>query len=445
MIKKPTTLMKRFAPLAALFLVACASTDYRYDDDYYYSDSYYGTADGYDPYYGYGSDYSSAGGGVYYNNYNYYPDRWGISYSSVYYSPYRYPRVGFYYSSSRCGYGWYYDCYPGYGFYYNSWPSYGFGWGLGLSYSRYSYRYYDNYWWYNHWRNRSYDPYRYRSRYNSTYPTNRGYYSARNEARRLTDRQRSSQYKGQHNSGRYNNTRETVPSRRPVNRQRSSGSRYQNVSPRYKGNSRSNQSSQLPSRSRSSSIRGSHNDSRQNSQNLRTNYQKPMATSERSTDTAASQLIRQRYQNNLNQRKEANRQNKPVASSLRGANRTTVTNTRQIPARSLYNSNQRQQTERRQAINQQDSRQAQADRFQQPGTTRNMTPSNHNRPQRVTQPRVMPTRPVVNQPPRQSTPPPVTQRTKPVTRANTKPKTTAPKVRAHRSERRSSSRQRDPN
>src|SRR5690554_6126575 len=222
-------MIKRILPFAVLFLAGCASTDYR--DDYYYGDEYYSTTDSYDPYYGYGnSGYSTAGSGVYYNNYNYYPDRWGMSYSNVYYSPYRYPRVGFYYSSINCGYGWYGSCYPinRTSFYYNTWPSYGYGWGLGLSFNNYySYRYYDNYYWYNYWRNRDYNPYRPVNRYNSNYPTNRGYYSTRNEVGRVVDRNRSTQYKSQQErNSRYGNYQRSEPARRPENRQRTPTNHY---------------------------------------------------------------------------------------------------------------------------------------------------------------------------------------------------------------------------
>ena len=169
--------MKLMIPILTLFLVSCGVHNHRYnaEEDVYYQEDYY-AYDNYDPYYGYGSgEYSTTGDGVYYNNYNYYPDRWGITYSNVYYSPYRYPRVGFYFSSSyNCGYSYWSNwCSPWYrspfhwGYHYG-WSS----WGIGLGYSGY---YYDNYWWYNHWRNRTY------------HHPRTGYYSARNEVRRLNN------------------------------------------------------------------------------------------------------------------------------------------------------------------------------------------------------------------------------------------------------------------
>jgi hypothetical protein len=459
MFKNPITMMKRLFPLAALFLVACASTDYRYDDDYYYSDDYYGY-DSYDPYYGYGSDYSSAGGGVYYNNYNYYPDRWGISYSTVYYSPYRYPRAGFYYSSSRCGWGWYYDCYPGYGFYYNSWPRYGFGWGLGLSYNHYSTHYYNHYGWYNNWRYHSYNPYRYGSRYDSNYPSNRGYYSARNEARRLGERQRSNIYKDQsNNSLRNNSIRQSAPSRRPVNRQRSSGPRYQNSSPRYKDNNRFDSSSPLPNRNRSSSIRGSHSEARRSTYNTNANNQKPAAVNDQRGESAASELIRQRYENN----RITDRQQKPAMISTRNSAATNRTNSR---SRSTYSNagsggiNQLSATSSNQRpVNRvTESRSRQETSANHRPVLRSQPDQNriHNRtyaqPSRSNQTvRTMPVRPPVNTAPRQQTRPVMPRTTKPAPQNYSKPAVAAPKTHSrpshsqNRSRNRSSSRQRDPN
>jgi len=211
--------IKVLVPLLTLFLVSCGVHNHRYDtnQDVYYQDDYYA----YDPYYGYGSsDYTDVGDGVYYNNYNYYPDRWGVTYSSDNFSPYRYPRVGFYFSSgSHCSYSyWSTWCSSGYwpSSYYSSsyygvgwWPSYGFG----LSYSSY---YYDNYWWYNHWRNRNY--------YHNS-PNQYRHYSARSEAVRLANRnsysKKSNRYKTSSPSGYINRNNKVDRSRsssRPVYR-----------------------------------------------------------------------------------------------------------------------------------------------------------------------------------------------------------------------------------
>ncbi len=298
--------MKIIIPILTLFLTSCAVHNHRYDaeQDAYYQSDYY-AYDNYDPYYGYGSvEYSNAGGGVYYNNYNYYPDRWGVNYSNVYYSPYRYPRVGFYYSSSRnCSYSyWSTWCSPGYwpSYHYNSWwPSFGFS----IGYSNYNY--YDNYWWYNHWRNRTYDHYR---------PTRHGYYSARNEARRLHNGRYNSRYKNdqpRHNRSGYNNRsnpnavsreRSNRPVNRSVNRSINRSSSRQNkpyratkpptrsrqeasVSNNYRNNVTSNSGSarhEVVTRSNRSGSSGLQQNIRQNhaqqsTQNNRYRYQKPAA------------------------------------------------------------------------------------------------------------------------------------------------------------------------
>jgi hypothetical protein len=228
--------MKKLLPFITLFLSSCAVHHHRYDaeQDAYYQSDYY-AYDNYDPYYGYGSmDYSSAGDGVYYSNYNYYPDRWGVTYSNVYYSPYRYPRVGFYYSSGgHCGYS-YWSTWCGYSYwpssyYYSSgwWPS----WGLGLAY----YSYYDNYWWYNHWRNRNYNHYR---------PGRHGYNSARNEAVRLERNNRYYRYTGKGHNNQQRSSRSGV-----VNRSRNTGQR--GISTRSTQRSReTNRSRSVPSRQR---------------------------------------------------------------------------------------------------------------------------------------------------------------------------------------------------
>ena len=231
--------MKALIPFLTFLLVGCGVHHHRYDadQDAYYQSDYY-AYDNYDPYYGYGSnDYSVAGDGVYYNNYNYYPDRWGMTYSNAYYSPYRYPRVGFYYSSyDGCGYGYLWSNWCSFGHgpsaYYStySWlPTFGFG----LSFSSY---YYDNYWWYNHWRHRNY--------YHNT-PTQHGYYSARNEVRRLnTNRyQTNKAYRSGNRTGKYTNN-----NRRAVNRGRSSSNRPVNRS--YQRSTTPRQSSQSNNRDR---------------------------------------------------------------------------------------------------------------------------------------------------------------------------------------------------
>lgn len=150
--------------MAGLVLTACTN-NHSYHDSYR-GDGYY-TSD-YDAYYGYGDSlgYSTDGSGVYYNNYNYYPDRWGINYSVNYYSPYRYPRIGFYYNDC---YYWSFNCFNGWGS--SLWlaPIWG-----------YSSWYYNDYWWYNHWRHRNYH---HTPRY--------GRYSARREAQRLANRTRN--------------------------------------------------------------------------------------------------------------------------------------------------------------------------------------------------------------------------------------------------------------
>ncbi len=324
MPKVTNTMIKIILPFAILFLASCASTDYR--DDYYYGDEYYSTTDSYDPYYGYGnSGYSTAGSGVYYNNYNYYPDRWGMSYSDVYYSPYRYPRVGFYYSAAYCGYGWYGSCYPANrtSFYYNTWPSYGFGWGLGFSFNNYSnYRYYDNNYWYNYSRNRVYSPYYPNNRYDSRYPTNQGYYSTRNEVGRIADRNRSNQYKGQQDSNnRYGNTQRTEPARRPTNRQRTPTNRNNTTTPRTKNNERSNQQLNVPSRSRST----------QGSQETNLRSQQPRIDGiDQSSSSAANQLLQQRQQS-TQRNSEQVRSNNNINSRYQMPDR--VTTTRVAPTR----------------------------------------------------------------------------------------------------------------
>jgi hypothetical protein len=225
-------MMKTLIPFLSLFLASCGVHNHRYDSeqDAYYQNDYY-AYDNYDPYYGYGSSgYSTTGDGVYYNDYNYYPDRWGVNYSNVYYSPYRYPRVGFYFSSGYgCGYSyWSNGCssryWPSSYYVYNSWPSYGFG----FSYSSY---YYDNNWWYNHWRHRNYEHYR---------PTQTGFYSARNEALRLNNSRYYNSHKYNQRNNRYNNTYRNNPT--AVNRGRSSSNR-----PVNRSNNRTNNSNK-PSR-----------------------------------------------------------------------------------------------------------------------------------------------------------------------------------------------------
>ena len=279
--------MKIIIPLMTLFLASCGVHNHRYDSgqDVYYEEDYY-AYDNYDPYYGYGSsDYSTAGDGVYYNNYNYYPDRWGVTYSNVNYSPYRYPRVGFYFSSGyNCGYSyWSTRCSPsyfgsGYNHYVSSWwPSYGFG----LGYGGYGGYFASNYWWYNHWRNRNY----YHQR-----PSARGYYSARNEAGRLINRRYYSNSKN--NQPRRNSTG-NHSSRNAVYRGRSTGNRSAN---RTSGNrainrsagSRSNRNSRPVQRGRQEAAIRS-NDS---------NYRQSNGEINSSRQAVTSQLNSGRLQNN---------------------------------------------------------------------------------------------------------------------------------------------------
>ncbi len=150
--------------LSVLVLAGCTN-NHSYHDSYR-GDGYY--ASDYDAYYGYGDSYgySTDGSGIYYNNYNYYPDRWGINYSVNYYSPYRYPRIGFYFNDC---YYWTFNCHYSWGGGYWLAPVWGF-----------SSWYYNDYWWYNHWRHRNYH---HTPRY--------GRYSARREAQRLANRTRN--------------------------------------------------------------------------------------------------------------------------------------------------------------------------------------------------------------------------------------------------------------
>ncbi len=305
--------MKIIIPLMTLFLASCGVHNHRYDaaQDAHYEDDYY-AYDNYDPYYGYGSsEYSTAGDGVYYNNYNYYPDRWGVNYSNVNYSPYRYPRVGFYYSSGyNCGYSyWSTRCSPGffgsshygYNHYASSWwPSYGFGLSYG-GYGGYGGYYASNYWWYNHWRNRNYNHHR---------PTRSGYYSARNEAGRLTNGRYYSNYK---NKQPRRNSTGNRSNRNAVYRGRSTGNRSVN---RSSGN-RSNRNSRPVQRGRQEAAIRS-NDS---------NYRRSNAGVNSSREAVAGQLNSRHLSNNIRENKPQrkvpnnnvnNRYQKPalVASNL---------------------------------------------------------------------------------------------------------------------------------
>ncbi len=159
---------KTLTMVAVLALVACANRSYYQENDVYYDDQYY--ANDYDPYYGYSDSdgqYTTDGSGLYYNNYNYYPDRWGINYSNVFYSPYRYPRIGFFYDDCWI---WAFNCYH--------------SWSLGYSYWGVSSWYHDRYWWNNHWFYPHYYIHPNYSRY--------GRYSSRREASRLANRDRNS-------------------------------------------------------------------------------------------------------------------------------------------------------------------------------------------------------------------------------------------------------------
>lgn len=295
--------MKFIAPLLFLFLSACVH-HHRHDahEDVYYQDDYY-AYDGYDPYYGYGNQsYSSAGGGVYYNNYNYYPDRWGINYSTAYYSPYRYPRLGFYYASSNCGH-WYWSswCSPNfYGHYYGH-RSYRYGWphwGFSIGFSSY----YDNYWWYNHWRNRTYDYYR---------PSRSGYHAARNEVRRLS-RDHATQYRSHNRNDRYRNQAGTVY------RGRDTGHRsYRNQSVPVYGSGRG-----VVSSNRSQGTRSNRGASSARSEVLRQQTRPvPNSPSQNRTinqpRTTTPRSSHSRYQSTRNHRE-------PVVTGLPNRNRSTV-------------------------------------------------------------------------------------------------------------------------
>ena len=107
--------MKKLIAIASIFMLlqGCATyyPQYGQYDDVYYEDDYYAN-----DYYGngyYADDYYAS---------NYYPDRWGVNYSDVYYSPYRYPRVGFYN---------HYSSYPN--SYWGSYSPWGYGYGNGIS------------------------------------------------------------------------------------------------------------------------------------------------------------------------------------------------------------------------------------------------------------------------------------------------------------------------
>ena len=200
--------MKKIISLFGLILIlqGCSSSYHRYSDydDIYYDDYYYDT-------YYYDDDYYS---------YNYYPDRWGMNYSNVYYSPYRYPRVGFYnhyyYSPNS-----YWGSYSPWGGYY---AGINYGWSLGFGYT------WSNY----HWHSSYYHPYSsyYYSSYWDRYWNNhytRRHITARNEVARLAARNRhSSSYGYNRNHGNYrdSNRRYNQPvSRdrlRPSNRARTS-------------------------------------------------------------------------------------------------------------------------------------------------------------------------------------------------------------------------------
>ncbi|WP_154224114.1 hypothetical protein [Marinicella rhabdoformis] len=165
--------MKKIIPFLSLFLASCATYHtHHVEDDYY--DDYEGHV-------------------AYINSYNYYPDRWGINYSSAYYSPYRYPRIGFYYNDC---FSWTWGCY-GYGSF-NTWSSWSPWYYGGIAYSTW---HYDDYWWYNHWRNRN-------------HPRYGGRNDSRREVLRLADRQRGRGYKN-------NNTRRNTVNRNRVSRERS--------------------------------------------------------------------------------------------------------------------------------------------------------------------------------------------------------------------------------
>lgn len=324
--------MKLLIPILTLFLSACSVHNHRYDaeQDAYYEEDYY-AYDNYDPYYGYGSsEYSYAGDGVYYNNYNYYPDRWGVTYSNVYYSPFRYPRVGFYYSSiNHCGYSyWSRRCFPSYwpGYLYSSawWPSFGFG----IGYSSY---YYDNYWWYNHWRNRNnyYDNYHYK-------PTQSGYYSARNEARRLNNNRHYSRYKEDRpvNTRYYNKPQ-------AVSRGRSSSNRSVNRTTHRSAPVNTNK----PMRSSKPTHRGRQQADviNQNRQNNAVNHSQSVRSevlSHRTPTNNQSNLQQRIQQQHNNQSNQRSRYQKPAAVNNSNQNRQVTNRVKPMSSQSpVYHTN----------------------------------------------------------------------------------------------------------
>lgn len=196
-----------------LFFSGCANHYQRYgdNDDIYYEEDYYGYDSYQEPYYG----YIDNGSDVYYANYNYYPDRWGVSYSSSYYSPYRYPRLGFYYSGVTCpSYYWSWGC--------------GNSWGLGFhntyynyySYPRYhglTYNYYDRHYWYNYYRNRTYHHRSARQEarslagYRSNIRPRNGFYRSNSVNKRYYGSERSRAINGRERSRSNNNLYNRVP------------------------------------------------------------------------------------------------------------------------------------------------------------------------------------------------------------------------------------------
>lgn len=198
--------MKKLLPFLSLFLASCATYHTHHSDDDGYYDAYDGQV-------------------AYINSYNYYPDRWGINYSSDYYSPYRYPPIGFYYNNCMSSI---WGCYGhGYGSY-NTWLSWSPWYYGGFVFSAW---HRDDYWWYNHWRDRD-------------HPHYGGRNSARREVARLADRQRERGYKAR-NQARHNNK----PSR--VSRERSRYNRPVRQHPRSLPNRSQQQRNRQPNRSQS--------------------------------------------------------------------------------------------------------------------------------------------------------------------------------------------------
>ncbi len=303
--------MRILIPFLSLFLASCASYHTHHNDGAYDDERYY--ANDYDSYYGYGGQsagYSGDGSGVYFNNYNYYPDRWGNNYSSINYSPYRYPRIGFYYSDC---FSWTWGCY-GYGSF-NTWSSWSPWFYGGIAYSSW---HYDDYYWYNRWRHRTYNHHR---------PGYGERYSARREVSRLADRSRNNRYKSrppnrgvkptQSNRNRVSRERSryNVPSRKPV-RSRSTRPVQQRSKQPQAHNNRDNYNQYNMRQQRTHNTTGSRNELRNQSRAQAGNLNR----NSRQSNWVARDL------NVINRNKPQGEVSKPNSSSLRyQRNQTSAT------------------------------------------------------------------------------------------------------------------------